>query len=331
MSWVPFLTVLLYHLSGKNSYPDHPQLPSSSTLAHELLRKAVNLPPESYHYWFTISDPTRFLTLSEIILASRVKPHFWTADTKLENFLHFPEMSSYHFVFNRRPFLLFHKENGNHKEEGPRPLACSPTNLAAPALSFSPFSREDSAAPQGPFAYFPSVCSGTLLYPRRSLCHLSLGPSSFSPTFTSSFSKPNETKSPQCPCRLHSSHALSALSQPGTSRWLSPSPQPLTSAPLLGALKPLTEVTSNLLSAKSRGDLSVCLIFNLLSPDDRYLRLQGLPSSRVAGLPPLLWLPFDFSISDSSSALLQTQVSKKHCPGPPPLLLHSPMTLFTFY
>lgn len=106
MSWVPFLTVLLYHLSGKNSYPDHPQLPSSSTLAHELLRKAVNLPPESYHYWFTISDPTRFLTLSEIILASRVKPHFWTADTKLENFLHFPEMSSYHFVFNRRPFLL---------------------------------------------------------------------------------------------------------------------------------------------------------------------------------------------------------------------------------
>lgn len=62
-------------------------------------------------------------------------------------------------------------------------------------------------------------------------------------------------------------------------------------------LKPLTEVINKFLIPKFRGHLSI--IVKLLAPNDWYLRLQGLLSPMVAGLPFVLCLPFPIPISNA--------------------------------
>lgn len=185
-----------------------PALPSSSAPAHELVRRAGTV-THSFRPLSAYEHGLNWVLRSlEAIWASVVKPHLGTADTKPEKFLHCPETPTYHFIFNKRPFLLFHKQNENHREEVPQlPATALQTLLHLRSLSLL---LQDKGCSHFPAAVGP----GAWLYQRTPVFSFSLCPGSFFTTLTSSYSKTNRNQlHVVSTCLLDSSQALSSPSQ----------------------------------------------------------------------------------------------------------------------
>ena len=141
-------------------------------------------------------------------MASAVKPHFGTADTEPENFHHRPETSIYHFIFNRRPSLLFHKRKWKPRRGSPGPSAPSPADAAAYALLTLLLQRRPR-----PIKVAPISLLSCAQKPSNSLhvappCVL---PGSYSTVWTGSYLKAKWNQSRVVStCLLYSSHALSS-------------------------------------------------------------------------------------------------------------------------
>lgn len=141
-SLIPSHAILLYPPPG-TTHLHSLRLPSSSLPAHASVRRAEKTTHRFEPYRFMISDSSGSLALSgnhsgfysqAPLLNSRNKsgePIFLKCSPTT--------------LFLTEPFSLVHKENGNHKEEVPRPPATSRTKLPAPAPSFPPLTGGPSS------------------------------------------------------------------------------------------------------------------------------------------------------------------------------------------
>lgn len=273
-------------LPGKTQ-PCSPCLTSSSTLAHGLVKRAMKIT-----HRFTPLPPIYDLRLNWVL--SAVWKSFGLLQPNPTSKQQKPNLRAFFISLKRSPttsfltedlFLLFHKENGNHKEEVPDflpPALQTFLHLHFPSsfykrqgpccLRLCPRAQEQCSTKGPPYLATPFVLA-------LSQQHLQ-----------APLQKQHEMKSNWCP---HVFLIPATISLPYHSQTFEVTPfphlNPLTSGfPPCYPLKPLTEVTNNFLLAKSRGQLSICLILTLLASRDWYLRLQWLPSPIVAGFPFLL-------------------------------------------